>query len=91
MSYLTWHISLSRCSLDIFQNPLFASFCDKLPAQDTIFSKIHVGRKDISILAMQCLTFEILAQGSMTCVIVLQGVVSVCRQSTRKHSDVPKY
>lgn len=40
---------------------------------------------------MQCLSLEVLTEGAMACVIVLQRVVSICRQRTRQHSNVAKH
>lgn len=74
---LTGYIRLTRGSLDILQDPLFTALRHQFPAQNTVLGKVHVGGEDVRILTVQRLALEVLAQRTMACVIVLQGVVTV--------------
>jgi hypothetical protein len=74
----TRNIRLAGCGFDVLQHPLFAALCDQLPAQDTVFGEIHVGSEYVCVLAVKRLSLEVLAQRAMSCVVVLQSVVSVC-------------
>jgi hypothetical protein len=49
---LTGHISFTSTSLDILQDPSLTTFGYQFPAKNTIFSEIHVGSEDISVLSV---------------------------------------
>lgn len=87
---LTWHVRLTVAALHILQHPALTPFSHKLPAEDTIFSKVHIGREHVCVLTVQRLSLEVLTERTMSRLVILQGVVTVRTKRTGQHSNVPK-
>ena len=88
--YLTWYIRFAVAVLHVLQHPPLAPLGDELPTEDTILGEVHVGRKHVGMLTVERFSLEVLAQGPVACLVVLQSVVSVGAEGTGKHSDVSK-
>lgn len=71
------HIGLSGGRLDILQNPGTVALRYQLETKDAVLGKVHVGCEDTGVGTVHLLTQEVLLQGALTRLVVLQGEVPV--------------
>ena len=88
---LTRNICFTSAALDVFQNPPLVPLSDQLPTQNTILSKVHVRGEDVGMLTVQRLALEVLAEGTVAVLVVLQGVVAISTQSARQNRYVAEH
>lgn len=90
-SHGIWHIRFSSGRFDILENPMAVSLGHQLKTENSIFGKVHVGlEKAGAASTVQCLAQEVLFQRPFSVFVVLEGNVSVGRESTRQHRNKPK-
>jgi len=88
---LVGHVGLCVGGFDIVQDPGTTALADEFPAQDTIFSEVHVGRENIRIRTVHRLAQKVLLQRTLPATIILQRNIPIRRKCPRKHRDVPKH
>lgn len=90
VGHLGGHVGLASCTLDVLQDPVTIFLGYQLEAQDSVFSKVHVGSKDAGVCAMHLLTQEIFLKRSIPGLVILQCKIPVSRESAWKYGYEPK-
>lgn len=82
-----WDIGFAGRALDVLQDPGAVALGDKLEAEDTIFSEIHVGCEDTSVGAVHLLARKVPLERSVAGLVVLKCDISVRGEGTWQYGD----